>query len=171
MANTTHPQTFTRMREETPTTGHGSRTLTVNETNVQSPSEESSATSDEGEHVGVLRLRGDMNTRRQRAIQWDENVIDNEHMNKKKSKICCIYHKPHAIGESSDESSSSSSGGDSSNSESESDRPNRFSHGKCSHNHTYKKKRRNPREVSPNAYERQPVYNNKGQSMPSSSAS
>ncbi|KAI7905207.1 phosphatase inhibitor-domain-containing protein [Cokeromyces recurvatus] len=172
MANTTHPRTFTRMREETPTTGHGSRTLTVNETDIQSPSEESMNTSDEGEEVGVLRLTGDMNARGRRVIQWDESVIDNEHLNKKKSKICCIYHKPHAVGESSDESSSSSSSSDSdsdSSSNSENDRPNRLSHRNCNHNHEQKKKkkRRNPREVSPNAYERQPVYN-KGHSKSSS---
>jgi protein phosphatase 1 regulatory subunit 11 len=84
MSNSPHPETFTRIREETPTTSHGSRTLTVEETVLQSESEEG-VTSDEGEHVGVLRLRGDMNSRR-RVIQWDENVIDNEHLNKKKTK-------------------------------------------------------------------------------------
>jgi protein phosphatase 1 regulatory subunit 11 len=85
MSNSPHPETLTRMREETPTTAHGSRTLIVEETAVQSGSEEG-ITSDEGELVGVLRLRGDMNSRRRRVIQWDENVIDNEHMNKKKTK-------------------------------------------------------------------------------------
>lgn len=85
-----HPETFTRMREETPTTSHGSRTLTVHETGVQSGEELSSA-DEAGEHVGVLRLRGDMNSRRPRAIQWDESVIDNEHMNKKKTKSKSWY--------------------------------------------------------------------------------
>lgn len=83
MNESAYPETRTRMREETPTTAHGSRTLTVEEIGTQSGAESSN---DEGEHVGVLRLRGDMNSRRPRAIQWDESVIDNEHMNKKKTK-------------------------------------------------------------------------------------
>ena len=83
MSTSPQPETFTRMREETPTTSHGSRTLTVQDIETQSGAESSN---DEGEHVGVLRLRGDMNSRRPRAIQWDESVIDNEHMNKKKTK-------------------------------------------------------------------------------------
>lgn len=67
--------------------------------------------------------------------------------------VCCIYHKPHAIGESSESESSSDSDNSSS---SEDERP--HINGKCTHKHPVQKKRRNPREVSPNAYERQPVY-------------
>ena len=52
-----------------------------------------------------------------KAVHWDEGVIDNEHMGKKTSKCnsritrhnllsllllgCCIYHKPRDFGESS----------------------------------------------------------------------
>ncbi|KAK4520722.1 uncharacterized protein ATC70_006601 [Mucor velutinosus] len=162
MSNSPHPSTSTRMREETPTTVHGSRTLTVEEIAQQGQSgDEDVVSSDDGEHVGVLRLRGDMNARRRRVIQWDENVIDNEHMNKKKTKICCIYHKPHSIGESSESESDSSSDSSSSSNGNDSD------HGKCNHKHAQRKKKRNPRDVSPNAYERQPVY--KDRSLPSSS--
>lgn len=94
MSSSPHPETFTRMREETPTTANGSRTLTVEETALQGQSgDEDVVSSDEGEHVGVLRLRGDMNARRRRVIQWDENVIDNEHMNKKKTKSKSIFQK------------------------------------------------------------------------------
>lgn len=28
-------------------------------------------------------------------VRWSEETIDNEHLNKKKSKCCCIYTKPH----------------------------------------------------------------------------
>jgi len=56
---------------------------------------------------GVLRLRG--GPRSQPRVQWDEDVIDNEGCNKKKSKICCIYHKSRKFDESSDESSESDS--------------------------------------------------------------
>ncbi|KAI8365711.1 phosphatase inhibitor-domain-containing protein [Blakeslea trispora] len=150
MSSSPHPATSTRMREETPTTTHGSRTITLDETAVNSAEEMSS--DEEGEQVGVLRLTGDMASRRRRVIQWDESVVDNEHMNKKKSKICCIYHKPRPVGESSDDSSSSSSD-DSSNSDSEDSHS-----GRCNHRHNHRRKKRNPRDVSPNAYERQPVY-------------
>lgn len=28
-------------------------------------------------------------------VRWTEGTVDNEHLNKKKSKCCCIYTKPH----------------------------------------------------------------------------
>jgi protein phosphatase 1 regulatory subunit 11 len=28
-------------------------------------------------------------------VRWSEETIDNEHLNKKKSKCCCVYTKPH----------------------------------------------------------------------------
>lgn len=56
---------------------------------------------------GVLRLRGGPDTRPH--VVWSDDVIDNEGMGKKKSKICCIYHKPKSFDESSDESSSDES--------------------------------------------------------------
>ncbi|CAI2385012.1 unnamed protein product [Moneuplotes crassus] len=44
-------------------------------------------------------------------VKWDENVIDNENMGKKKSKICCIYRprrENRSCSSSSDSSCSSS---------------------------------------------------------------
>lgn len=39
-----------------------------------------------------------------KGIKWDESTaIDNEHMGKKSSKICCIYHKPREYDESDSE--------------------------------------------------------------------
>ncbi|KAG8833915.1 hypothetical protein FRC17_009874 [Serendipita sp. 399] len=60
----------------------------------------------------VLTLRGGGSLRKgkksgQRVV-WKEDVIDNEGSGKKKSKICCIYHKPKKWDESSDESSDGS---------------------------------------------------------------
>ncbi|KAK0500114.1 phosphatase inhibitor-domain-containing protein [Armillaria luteobubalina] len=75
----------TQMRPSTSSPNDGSRTLTV--TNAP-PSEASSSVPT----VGSLRLRG---------------ALDNEGCGKKKSKICCIYHKPRRFDESSDEDSSS----------------------------------------------------------------
>lgn len=37
-------------------------------------------------------------------MKWTETTVDNENMNKKKSKCCCVYVKRHAFGESSSES-------------------------------------------------------------------
>jgi protein phosphatase 1 regulatory subunit 11 len=37
-------------------------------------------------------------------VHWDENVVNNEGLNRKKSNKCCIYHRPKAFDESSEES-------------------------------------------------------------------
>lgn len=39
-----------------------------------------------------------------KKVAWSSDTVDNEHMNKKKSKCCCIYRKPHEFGESSSDS-------------------------------------------------------------------
>lgn len=40
-----------------------------------------------------------------KQLKWTEDTIDNEHMGKKNSKRCCIFHKNKVFGESdSDES-------------------------------------------------------------------
>jgi hypothetical protein len=39
-----------------------------------------------------------------KKVKWSEDTIDNEHMGKKKSNICCIYHKA-SVSESSHDSS------------------------------------------------------------------
>ncbi|ELU06662.1 hypothetical protein CAPTEDRAFT_220139 [Capitella teleta] len=38
-----------------------------------------------------------------KKVKWTEGTVDNEHMDKKKSKCCCIYEKPKVFGESSSE--------------------------------------------------------------------
>ncbi|KKK20010.1 hypothetical protein P175DRAFT_0473233 [Aspergillus ochraceoroseus IBT 24754] len=137
---------------------------------------------------GTLRLRAEdappppvsQDEAPSRRIRWSEDVIDNEGMGKKSSKVCCIYHKARPVGESSSEESSSSSSDSDSDSDSHSDRP--TSRRKCQHAHnqngehphdssqgspergrvvegcsrnheTRKTKRRKP---SPNAYEKMP---------------
>ncbi|KAF9989030.1 Type 1 phosphatases regulator ypi1 [Mortierella antarctica] len=88
---------------------YGSRTITLDptQTNEEDPGAEDRV-------HGVLELSGEPSEGRR--VQWDDDVVDNEHMNKKKSKICCIFKKQKEFGESSDESSSES---DSSGSESD----------------------------------------------------
>ena len=68
---------------------------------------EDKAAAKEGREGTVLRLRLDPRPH----VKWDEDVVDNEHMNKKSSKRCCIFHKKRAFGESSSESESESDDG------------------------------------------------------------
>lgn len=129
----------------------------------------------------VLRLRGahspspsttsegttDQPTGSRRRIQWAEDVVDNEGLGRKKSKVCCIFHKSLEVGESSseDDSSDSDSGGSSSDTGEArmvGGRKGRQRKGKkhdpehgedCGHGHGDEK-----RKPSPNAYERMPKY-------------
>jgi len=117
----------------------------------------------------VLHLRGA--TREQegvtatgRRIQWAEDVVDNEGMGKKKSKVCCIYHAPKGIDESSDESSSDSSGSDSDSGDDGAARPARKNGCGPGHRHAHGHDHGNGkgngkgkgRARSPNAYEKMP---------------
>ncbi|KAE8366660.1 type 1 phosphatases regulator ypi1 [Aspergillus caelatus] len=136
---------------------------------------------------GTLRLRAEneptaeSNTEGRglhRHIRWSEDVVDNEGMGKKSSKVCCIYHKARPVGESSSESESDSNSSDP-DSDNEIDNPrNSLGHSSAHHNtenHSHaqesghdrergrltrcpnhgntKLKRRRP---SPNAYEKMP---------------
>ncbi|KEY70398.1 hypothetical protein S7711_06566 [Stachybotrys chartarum IBT 7711] len=137
----------------------------------------------------VLRLRGQhtqhsQETSNGRAVQWADDVVDNEGMGRKSSKgqfnaprlnlghrlvqstkpnicpVCCIYHRPKAVGESSDESSSDSSDSDSDGG-SGPDHGHKGDHGKdhdCGHRHgrPAKKDSKQKRPPSPNAYEKIP---------------
>ncbi|KAG4306550.1 hypothetical protein PORY_000538 [Pneumocystis oryctolagi] len=62
---------------------------------------------------GIIRLRGAPSERR---VRFDETAVDNEGMGKKKSKICCIYHKPREYDESSSDTDTSSESEDCKNS-------------------------------------------------------
>ncbi|MCO5555659.1 hypothetical protein L7F22_009204 [Adiantum nelumboides] len=96
-------------RQRTEPRQSGSRTITQQDTN----SENSTTPSiQNAPPVGVLQLRATGNT--SRRVVWSEETVDNEGMGKKKSKICCIYHKPKAFDESSDESSGSDTDSESS---------------------------------------------------------
>lgn len=104
----------------------GSRTIVIHDSQ---PREEASGSEGDGSEdrlVGTLLLRGGPRSRP--AVTWNEDVVDNEGMGKKKSKseysdghidtkyviiplvsVCCIYHKPKRFDESSDEEDSSDS--------------------------------------------------------------
>ncbi|KAF1839221.1 hypothetical protein BDW02DRAFT_564204 [Decorospora gaudefroyi] len=129
--------------------------------------------------AGVLRLRAEPSERRH--IQWAEDVIDNEGMGKKSSKVCCIYHKPRAADESSDDSSSSDSSDSDSDSEPDNStarpmgkvggargrRPHQHDRDDCGHGHDHgegpvkpQKPQHQRRKPSPNAYEKMPKQKN-----------
>ncbi|TVY83811.1 Type 1 phosphatases regulator [Lachnellula suecica] len=118
----------------------------------------------------VLHLRGatreegaEGSTRSRPRIQWAEDVVDNEGLGRKKSKVCCIYHAPKGIDESSDESSSDSSSDESDSGDDGAARPSkgrgeRHTHGHGhdhDHNHGSGGKGKG-RASSPNAYEKVP---------------
>lgn len=48
-----------------------------------------------------LKLKKPKNNRKQ--VSWDAETVDNEHLNKKKSKCCCIYTKPRKFGEADED--------------------------------------------------------------------
>ncbi|KAL5525569.1 hypothetical protein ACEPAG_6905 [Sanghuangporus baumii] len=93
----------------------GSRTIVLRDSQPREEEEEPT--------VGVLQLHATSRPRTQgrpSRVTWTEDVVDNEHMGKKKTKICCIFHKQKRYDESSSSDSDSDSGSDSS-SDSESD--------------------------------------------------
>jgi len=143
----------------TPTGTHGSQTILQTNAGPSAPS-------------GTLRLRAEPEERR--GIRWAEDVVDNEGMGKKSSKVCCIYHKPHEPGDSDSDSSSSSSDSDSDDEPDLSrarkaggsgrkgrDGPSHdHGDGDCSDKVKGKGKGKE-RKPSPNAYERQPKHKSK----------
>jgi len=108
------------------------------------------ATKEEEEEARTMT--GDGNTRRR--IQWAEDVVDNEGLGRKSSKVCCIYHAPRGIDESSDESSSDSD--DSESGDDGSARPARREGRPHKHSHDHGKGKGKERARSPNAYEKMP---------------
>ncbi|KAL2160253.1 hypothetical protein VTH06DRAFT_1426 [Thermothelomyces fergusii] len=118
----------------------------------------------------ILRLRG-AHAPTRRSVQWRSDVVDNEGLGRKKSKVCCIYHRPRGLDESSDSSSSSdSSGSDSSDSDSDAEGGRKprdhhhhdHAHDCDGHSHSHRGrahgKRSRRRKPSPNAYEKMPRY-------------
>ncbi|KAF2665635.1 hypothetical protein BT63DRAFT_482557 [Microthyrium microscopicum] len=122
----------------------------------------------------ILVLRAEGATTRH--IQWAEDVVDNEGMGKKSSKVCCIYHKPHAAGESSGDDSDSSDSDSNLDSEPDNSRARpaggaKRSRAKRRHNHKHDEDKDGDgraRKPSPNAYERVPKYKPAQPSGPSS---
>lgn len=118
----------------------------------------------------------DAQTGNRRRIQWAEDVVDNEGLGRKKSKVCCIFHKTREVGESSSEDDSSDdSSGESGVSSGDDDGSAKPSGGRRKMGRGRKKHRRGhehgkdcghgdeqgaggQRKPSPNAYEKMPKY-------------
>jgi protein phosphatase 1 regulatory subunit 11 len=126
----------------------------------------------------VLHLRSDRSKSKKKSkpkVEWKSDVVDNENMGKKKSKICCIFHPNREFGESSDDSSSGDSSSDESDGEGNiipKSNPHNHNH---DHNHSHDHDHDHEHEHNgncphhdtselsqgrPNAYERQPKYEN-----------
>lgn len=153
--------TMANPRQQTRIAGSGTATPTAtsgSQTMLQTESSGPSIPS------ATLRLRAEPEPRRR--IQWAEDVIDNEGMGKKSSKVCCIYHKPHEPGDSDSESDSSSS--DDSDLEPDLSRAQKAGgSGKRGRRKGVQDEGKGSdkgaeRKPSPNAYERQPKYKGKG---------
>jgi protein phosphatase 1 regulatory subunit 11 len=69
---------------DTTTEDYGSSTITTTETDQPVRA-----------HSPTLVLELHRPTDTGPRVRWTEGTIDNEYMNKKKSKCCCVYTKPH----------------------------------------------------------------------------
>lgn len=169
-----------------PTASAPSQTTTVTEPSLGSPDVDTTRT----QPARTLRLRG-ARASAARSVQWAEDVVDNEGLGRKSSKgtpgnhrsfchvsftpslltlhfailVCCIYHRPKAVDESSDDSSSSSDS-DSSGADSDLDADRKGKARACGHSHGGRGRRTGrkdnndkdgqARRPSPNAYEKVP---------------
>lgn len=50
-----------------------------------------SQTTTQSKIVLKLHYKEDEEQKDEKKVKWSEDTIDNEHMNKRKSNICCIY--------------------------------------------------------------------------------
>ncbi|KAF9553744.1 hypothetical protein CPC08DRAFT_217146 [Agrocybe pediades] len=164
----------TALRSRGPNAGthtDGSRTMTRDPTKEHPVSDENEEQGPGRQVVGTLHIRGACRANNRPRVAWNGDVIDNEGCGKKKSKICCIYHKPRRFDESSDESDSdsdldSSCSGSPAHNHANHNRP--HNHNPCGHaDPSFQQYRSDggfglvhtlgrPIESEPNAYEKQP---------------
>lgn len=178
------PSTSTALRPSTSSPSDGSRTITITVDPTKQDDERDTVEQDSREDtVRVLRLKGARKTGPR--VAWDDDVVDNEHMGKKKSKstssfsiitfdylphfiVCCIYHKPRPFDESSSDESSDSDSDSNSSCGGDGRRNHRRGHHHHHHHHMHKPHNDDGQDEScdsdstPNAYERQPKPMGKG---------
>ncbi|CDF90935.1 related to Type 1 phosphatases regulator YPI1 [Zygosaccharomyces bailii ISA1307] len=96
------------------------------------------------------------------SVRWESDVVDNEHMNKKKTKICCIFHPQQNFDDEcdcpSDHDNDSSSSSSSSSSGSDEEKGLNFEQRREKRVARRHRKLNQKRSESPNAYEVQPDY-------------
>lgn len=117
----------------------------------------------------ILHLRNKKTDKKAKPrVRWTNDVVDNENMDKKKSKICCIFHPQREFGElsseSSDESSDESDQSDDGTAGGPGDSNGPQANGGSGHDAccgSHKRKQKKPKKSTPNAYEKQPTYKNK----------
>lgn len=127
--------------------------------NVEAPPPLLQLRAQEGNQEGQSQVQ---NTRLPRpSVRWQSDVIDNENMNKKKTKICCIFHPQQNFDDEcdcpsdhDDDPSSSSS----SSSESDEEQGLNFEQRRERRVARRHRKLNQKRSESPNAYEVQPDY-------------
>uniref|UniRef100_K3WJU1 Protein phosphatase inhibitor n=1 Tax=Globisporangium ultimum (strain ATCC 200006 / CBS 805.95 / DAOM BR144) TaxID=431595 RepID=K3WJU1_GLOUD len=74
-------------------------------------------------------------------VTFDESVVDNEHLGRKKSNKCCIFHKKREFGESSSESGEDSS-------DDEDRHKKKHHHRNCKHQHHHAGKKQDAAQDS-----------------------
>uniref|UniRef100_A0A914X263 E3 ubiquitin-protein ligase PPP1R11 n=1 Tax=Plectus sambesii TaxID=2011161 RepID=A0A914X263_9BILA len=82
-------------------TAEATGTITITQSEDQQPSEESN------EQL-VLRLTQPSSSNTGPRVRWATETVDNEFMQKKKSKCCCVYKKPKQWNDPSDSEDSDS---------------------------------------------------------------
>ncbi|KAJ1980152.1 Type 1 phosphatases regulator ypi1 [Dimargaris verticillata] len=131
----THSILRTSGRQQNPS--HGSRTITITSNATEDNSSDNAA-----EYQGTLYLRAPKPKPKPKPrVCWDAEVVDNEGLNRKKSKVCCIFKKTRRFDESdSDESDSD-----------------------CDHSHHHSATPNGNQKSlpPPNEYERMPNYSKK----------
>lgn len=100
-------------RQLLPTTGTSTQTLTLtlDPSSLSSSSTSSQQPQRQQQETLVLELKPKP---RKKKVTWTEDTVDNEFMNKKSSKKCCIFHKEKSFDEdaSDDEDCGGSPSGD-----------------------------------------------------------
>jgi len=93
----THQSTMASLpvRQSSPTAG----TSTLTETREEEQQRPSNSTL----HLRLQKASGKKN-KESRKVSWTQDTVDNEGLGRKKSKCCCVFHKPAKWGESDSES-------------------------------------------------------------------
>ncbi|CCK69998.1 type 1 protein phosphatase-activating protein YPI1 KNAG_0D02490 [Huiozyma naganishii CBS 8797] len=118
----------------------------------------------------VLKLRADQKAKQEQKsgstaarhnVKWEQDVVDNEHLDRKKTKICCIYHpqdEDECVGHNHEEHEHEE-GSSSSDSSSESDNDEGLNKNQRRQRRIARRKEKlQAADAEPNAYEVQPDY-------------